>query len=191
MLQRFTACVHNLLLLLAISTAFATVTLNAYTITKNVFAYILIYWVLIRQVGDLKRLRQVFLTLTFVHLAIAALNPRLFTNPDSRLGINSGAFLGDGNDFSLSVNICIPLCLFLMLESRRIFTKLLWIAALLALGVGDLFFQRGPLGQEVAEGYLRHRYAPLSIRWREYSAGRAPDSIGKIRRPAFYPPGGT
>ena len=123
----------TLLALLAFSTVFATVTLSAYTVTKNVFAYILIYWVLIRQVGDLKRLRQVFLTLTFVHLAIAALNPRLFTNPDSRLGINSGAFLGDGNDFSLSVNICIPLCLFLMLESRRIFTKLLWIAALLAL----------------------------------------------------------
>jgi probable O-glycosylation ligase (exosortase A-associated) len=57
----------------------------------------------------------------------------LFTNPDSRVGINSGAFLGDGNDFALSVNVCIPLCLFLLFESRRKLARIVWGAGVLAL----------------------------------------------------------
>jgi putative inorganic carbon (HCO3(-)) transporter len=113
-----------LLGLLAFSTLFATVTDFSFTVTKNVFAYMLIYWVIVRQVGDTKRLKAVFLTLTGVHLFVALLNPALFTNPESRVGISSGGFLGDGNDFSLSVNICVPLMLFLMLESKRILPKI-------------------------------------------------------------------
>ena len=113
-----------LLFLLVVSTLFATVTEAAYTVTKNVFAYMLVYWVLVRQIGDFKRLKGLFLTLSLVHAFVAALNPRLFTTPESRVGISSGGFLGDGNDFSLSVNICIPLLLFVLLESKRTLAKL-------------------------------------------------------------------
>ncbi len=123
----------TLLGLLIISIPFATVTLTAYTVAKNVFAYMLISWVLVRNVGDRGRLQGVFMMLAGVHVAIAALNPALFTNPDSRVGINSGAFLGDGNDYSLSVNICIPLLLFVMLESKRKVVKVGWAVALLSL----------------------------------------------------------
>ncbi|MEZ5287568.1 MAG: O-antigen ligase family protein [Vicinamibacterales bacterium] len=122
-----------LLVLLALSTLAATVTVYAFTVTKNVFAYLLIYWVLVRQVNSVARLKGVFMSLTVVHLMIAVLNPAMFTNPDARVGINSGAFLGDGNDFALSVNICVPLCLFLFFESRRKIAKPFWIAVLLAL----------------------------------------------------------
>lgn len=125
-----------LLGLLIVSTIFAPVTMTAYTVTKNVFAYMLVYWVIVRQVGDVRRLKGLFITITLVHLAVAALNPQLFTNPDSRVGINSGAFLGDGNDFSLSVNLCIPLCLFLFFESRRKLGKLIWVLVLLTLVLG-------------------------------------------------------
>jgi len=124
-----TAIMAVLLALLVVSTVFATVTEAAFTITKNVSAYMLVYWVLTRQIGDVRRLKGLFLTLTVVHVLVAALNPALFTNPDSRVGINSGGFLGDGNDFSLSVNICIPLLLFVLLDSKRQITRL-------ALGLG-------------------------------------------------------
>ena len=114
-----TKLIGALLGLLVVSTAFALVTMFAYSVTRTVFAYMLIYWVLVRQVGDLRRLRGVFITLTIVHLMIAALNPAVFSSTESRVGINSGAFLGDGNDFALSVNICIPFCLFLLAESEE------------------------------------------------------------------------
>jgi probable O-glycosylation ligase (exosortase A-associated) len=114
-----------LLGLLCVSTLFATITDFAFTVTKNVFAYILVYWILVRQIGDYKRLKTLFLTLTLVHLIIAVLNPELFAGSDDRVGINSGGFLGDGNDFSLSVNICVPLLLFVMLESKRLVPKIL------------------------------------------------------------------
>ena len=114
-----TKLMGTLLALLVVSTAFATVTMTAYSVLTTVLAYILIYWVLVRQIGDLRRLKGVFITLTMVHIMIAALNPAVFSSTENRVGINSGAFLGDGNDFSLSVNICIPLCLFLMAESKK------------------------------------------------------------------------
>ena len=118
--------------LLVVSTLFATVTLYAYDVTTTVFAYILIYWILVRQVGDVRRLKGVFITLTAAHIIIAGLNPAVFSPTDTRVGINSGAFLGDGNDFALSVNICIPLCLFLMAESKKIY-KAFWAGALVTL----------------------------------------------------------
>ena len=119
--------------LLVVSTLLATVTMYAYDVTYAVFSYMLVYWVLARNVGDSRRLKGVLLTLIGVHLVIAALNPALFTDPDNRVGINSGAFLGDGNDFALSVNICIPLCLFLMMESKRKIAKVAYAGALLML----------------------------------------------------------
>ena len=125
-----------LLALLIASTLFATVTMTAYNKTTGVFGYMLVYWVMVRQVGDIRRLKGVFMTVTLVHMAVAVLNPQLFTNPDSREGINSGAFLGDGNDFSLSVNLCIPLCLFLFFESRHKTGKLIWLLVLLTLVLG-------------------------------------------------------
>ncbi len=130
-----------LLGLLVVSTLFATVTMYAYSVMTTVFAYILIYWILVRQVGDVRRLKGVFITLTAAHIIIAALNPAVFSPPaNTRVGINSGSFLGDGNDFSLSVNICIPLCLFLMAESKK---KIL----------------QAPLGRRAAyAGALRHSH---------------------------------
>jgi putative inorganic carbon (hco3(-)) transporter len=131
--ERNTKIVGALLGLLVVSTLFATVTLYAYDVTTTVFAYILIYWILVRQVGDVRRLKGVFITLTAAHIIIAVLNPAVFAPPaETRVGINSGAFLGDGNDFSLSVNICIPLCLFVMAESKKIY-KVFWAGALVTL----------------------------------------------------------
>ena len=132
--ERNTKIMGALLGLLVVSTVLATVTLYAYNVTTTVFAYMLIYWILVRQVGDVRRLKGVFITLTLAHITIAVLNPAVFSPPaDTRVGINSGAFLGDGNDFSLSVNICIPLCLFLMAESKNKISKFFWAAGLITL----------------------------------------------------------
>ena len=121
--------------LLGLSVVFAPVTKTAWDVTVTVLEYMFIYWVLIRQTGDLRRLKGVFITLILVHVVISALNPAVFMEWESRVGLNSGSFLGDGNDFSLSLNICIPLCLFLLQESKKKIHKVFWSGTLLALVV--------------------------------------------------------
>ena len=54
-----------------------------------------------------------FGVLILVHVILAALTPEMFTDPEDRHYLASGTFLGDGNDYALSVNIAIPLSLFL------------------------------------------------------------------------------
>lgn len=121
------------LVLLLLSTLLATVTTYAFDVTKNVFAYMLIYLVLVRQLGDVKRIKGVFQTLIGVHILAIALSPDIFTDSGGRPSVSTGGFLGDGNDFALSVNICLPFCLYLLQESRKKLPKLLWFLATLVL----------------------------------------------------------
>lgn len=111
----------------------AEVTLYAYEVFKTVLGYVLVYWVITKQVTDLDRMKGLFKTLVFVHLMLAALTPQMFLDPEARHALASGTFLGDGNDYSLSVNLVIPYCLFLFFEARRVVGKLIWGGALLTL----------------------------------------------------------
>jgi putative inorganic carbon (hco3(-)) transporter len=119
--------------LLCVSTLLATLTSNAFDVTKNVFAYMLIYTVLVRQLGSVDRIKGVFATLIGVHVIAIALSPNIFADSSGRASVAAGAFLGDGNDFALSVNIILPLCLFLLQESRKKLPKILWLSATLLL----------------------------------------------------------
>ena len=92
--------------------------------------YAIVFWVLLSELTTIRRIEGLFATLVVVHLVIAALNPILFTDPENRNYIASGSFLGDGNDFSLSLDVQVPLGLFLFLNARARL-KPLWLAALL------------------------------------------------------------
>jgi putative inorganic carbon (HCO3(-)) transporter len=118
---------------LCMSTLFAVVTSYAFDVTKNVFAYMLIYLVLVRQLGDVARIKGVFATLIGVHVLAIGLSPDIFADSSGRASVNAGAFLGDGNDFALSVNIILPLCLFLLQESRKKLGQLLWLGTTILL----------------------------------------------------------
>ncbi len=121
------------LILLCVSTLMAVVTMYAFDVTKNVFAYMLIYTVLVRQLGSLDRIKGVFMTLIGVHVLAIGLSPDIFADSSGRASVSAGAFLGDGNDFSLSVNIILPMCLFLLQESRKTLPKFLWLGVTLLL----------------------------------------------------------
>lgn len=122
-----------LLGLIGVSVLTADVTLYSFTVFITVVGYVLITWVLCRQLSDRARLVGVLAALILVHVLVAALTPQMITNPAERHYLRSGSFLGDGNDFALSVNIAIPLCVFLAFESRRFGRRLLWLAVLLFL----------------------------------------------------------
>ena len=113
------------LAMLVVSVMFAIVTSNAFEVTKNVFSYMLIYMALVRQLGDVDRIKGVMKTLVLVHVLIIGLTPQMLLATD-RVSVNAGAFLGDGNDFALSVNVCLPFSLFLMLEASTTRTRIFW-----------------------------------------------------------------
>jgi probable O-glycosylation ligase (exosortase A-associated) len=122
-----------LLGLIGVSVLTADVTLYSFTVWTTVLGYVLIAWVLCRQLTDRSRLIGVLAVLILVHVLVAALTPQMITNPGVRHYLGSGSFLGDGNDFALSVNMAIPLCVFLAFESRRWGRRLLFLAILLFL----------------------------------------------------------
>lgn len=124
------------LFLIFISVLTADVTFYAFTVMKTVLGYFLIFYVIRREVTDISKLKGIFVVLIFVHIAVLLLNPQLIFNPEVRHYIASGAFLGDGNDFALSVSITIPMCLYMLLVEKGFLKKAIYSIALLVLVAG-------------------------------------------------------
>lgn len=103
--------------LLLISMVTADVTEYAYQAVTTVVGYVFIFVAIQKLATDLRRVKGLFVVLVGVHIAVASLNPQIFTSGD-REYLASGFFLGDGNDFALSVNIAIPLCVFLLFDAK-------------------------------------------------------------------------
>jgi len=106
-----------------------------------VIGYLLIYLVIKKEIYSLDRMKGVFNILILVHVIVAALTPEMFSGDGQRHYIASGSFIGDGNDFALSVNIVIPFCLYLMLESNTLITRLAYAGTLVALVMAVLVTQ--------------------------------------------------
>jgi probable O-glycosylation ligase (exosortase A-associated) len=90
---------------------------------KAIVGYLLIYYVIIRQVTDLRRIRSVFATLVLIHVLLTILNPKLVLEPENRTYIAGVTFLGDGNDFAWSACIVLPFALYLAQSSAEIKIK--------------------------------------------------------------------
>ena len=133
--------IAGILALIWLSFMTADVQEFAWNTLSIVFGFSLMTWVIGSEVTTVRKLKGLIITLVVVHLIVAALNPVLFTDPETRHYVTSGAFLGDGNDYSLSINVIVPLCLFLLLDSRRIIVKLLWAGAILVLVAGVVVTQ--------------------------------------------------
>lgn len=106
-----------------------------------VLGFAFMTWVLGCEVTTTRKLKGVIVALIAAHLLVAALNPLLFTDPETRHYVTSGSFLGDGNDFALSIDIILPLCLFLLLDAGKKIVKLFWAAAILVLVAGVVVTQ--------------------------------------------------
>jgi putative inorganic carbon (hco3(-)) transporter len=128
--ERNTKIILTFLGMVTFSVLWAEVTMYAFTVFTTVIGYGLIYWVLARELPTIGKLKGVFGVLILVHLILAALTPQMFLDPGTRHYIASATFLGDGNDFALSVDIAIPLCLFLLLESRGFMGKMMFAGML-------------------------------------------------------------
>lgn len=113
-----------LMVLIVISGLWCDVKQYALDVFVPVLGYCLAYFFLRKEIYSLDRLRGVLLTLVGVHVAVGILNPDLFLGDGARHYVTAGYFLGDGNDFALSVSVAIPLCLFFMLNAQGKLEKL-------------------------------------------------------------------
>jgi putative inorganic carbon (hco3(-)) transporter len=86
----------------------ADVKLYVFNIFKLVVGYGMIFIMIARIVTTEARFRGVVAALLVAHMFLLAMNPNVVLNPDERNYIIGATFLGDGNDFSMSLCILIP-----------------------------------------------------------------------------------
>lgn len=85
-----------------------------------------VYCILIaRIVTTWDRLYGVIGMLLFSHLFLLAMNPNVVLEPETRNYILGATFLGDGNDFSLSLCMLFPLVMIVSQNVQRFWLKLL------------------------------------------------------------------
>jgi putative inorganic carbon (HCO3(-)) transporter len=107
----------------------ADVRLYVFDTFKVVLGYLLIYFVIIKQVNTMGRIKGLFATLIAVHIGLVILNPSLVLQPEQRNYIMGVTFLGDGNDFAWSVCIVVPFAIFLTQTSAGKAAKVMWLAS--------------------------------------------------------------
>lgn len=93
-----------------------------YDTFKAVIGYLFIYYVIMRHVADIKKIKIIFFILLAIHVWLIFKHPNIILQPEARHYL-AGTFLSDGNDFAWSVCIIISFALFLAQSSDKITYK--------------------------------------------------------------------
>jgi probable O-glycosylation ligase (exosortase A-associated) len=125
--------VLGVLLLLVFHVPFANVTTYSWDNMTFVAGFVLVFWVLAKQLNTIEKIKGVFKVLILAHMIVAATTPEMFMDTAGRHYLAAGSFLGDGNDFALSVNIALAFGLFLLYDARKVVWRLLVVVCLLFL----------------------------------------------------------
>ena len=138
------------------SMSWATVTTYAYNVFTLIFGYLILFFLIARIITTRKRLRGLFLTLIVSHIFLIIYNPLVVTDPYVRHYITGATFLGDGNDFSLSLVILLPFSLELVMGAQKKSHKILYIVllAILILAIIGTQSRGASLGMGTAFAYL-------------------------------------
>jgi len=97
----------------------------AIDVFTSVLGYVLLFIVIVRVCTTWERVRGVVKMLVFAHLFLLAMNPQVLLDPSKRQYITGATFLGDGNDFGLSICLLLPLLHWVGLTSKSKFGKLM------------------------------------------------------------------
>lgn len=88
------------------------------------------HYIIIKNVTSLEKIKGVFLVLVFSHVVIIFLNPQVVLDLSTRNYIFGNPYMGDGNDFSLSICIVIPMAILLLQATQRKIMKVIYIIAI-------------------------------------------------------------
>ncbi len=181
--DRVTKWVFILLGLILLSVVTATVFQYSWNVATIVLGRVFLFIMICRLMTSESRIRGVIFTLFLAHVYLLALNPNILLNPEERNYIDGATFLGDGNDFALSLCILLPCMVELALASRKRFTKAIaWTGAVvLVLAIIATQSRGATLGLLAIAGYLW---------WRSPRKGVALAAIGIVAIGAlvFAPP---
>lgn len=139
-----------------VSMSWAEVTTYAFNIFKLILGYLFLFIMIMRIVTSVRRLRGVFLTLIVAHLFLIIMNPEVVTDPNTRHYISGATFLGDGNDFSMSLCVLIAFGIELALgESVKWKRVLFWtLVAIIMLAIVGTQSRGASLGMATVLAYL-------------------------------------
>lgn len=124
-----------LLLLAVISALFAINKDRSLDVLEALLGYLFLFFMVVKLCDDKDKIKWLFRVIVGMHVCLIFLNPALLTDHIQRTYINNVTFLGDGNDFSLSVVVALPMCLYLLQSSKSRIGKLVYVAmAVILLG---------------------------------------------------------
>ncbi len=100
-----------------------------WAVFQTMLGYLFLFILIARIVTTEKRLRGVIIALTVAHFYLLAMNFNVLTDPTTRQYLVGGTFLGDGNDYSLSMCILIPCMIEVALSARSSLRKFMsWVS---------------------------------------------------------------
>ena len=126
--------------IIALSLLHANVNL-ALEVVRSTLGYLLLAFAVARICTTAEHVRGVFAALVVAHLFLIIMNPATLTNPEQRNYIIGGTFLGDGNDFALSICILLPMTIELALASKSRFLRWFWWLSILLLAMAVIATQ--------------------------------------------------
>jgi len=119
-----------LIVLILMSTAMHGFDQLGTDVIMRVVGYTATFFTIARLVTSEQRLMGVVATLVVAHLYVLALNFQVLANPSLRQYLTGAPFLGDGNDFALSIGLLFPCIIGVALHTRSNFGRVLaWLAA--------------------------------------------------------------
>lgn len=121
-----------------------------------VSGYVILFLLIARIVTTESRIRGVVFTLALAHLFLVVNNPDALFNPQQRHGMSGASFLGDGNDFSMSLCLLLPCIAYAALSFKNPLARLLCWAFIVVLVLAVIATQsRGAtLGLLAIMGYI-------------------------------------
>jgi len=126
-------CIYVALIFLSIT--HAPVTTQAFEMFTVAVGYVIYFFLILRIVVTRGRLLGVFFTLLVAHLFLVVMNPQFVLDPSNRYYIIGATFLGDTNDYTLSLCILAPMVIELALQQRSMLLKVFFWFVLVVIGL--------------------------------------------------------
>ncbi len=123
---------------------------------NNALGYFFLFLMIVRIVTTEKRVLGMFVTLILCHLYLVMMNPQIITDASIRHYVKGAPFMGDGNDYSLSICLLVPAAIHMALISKSKFKQGLWWLAfmLLILAIVGTQSRGASLGIIAVFGYM-------------------------------------
>jgi len=144
------------LALILVSVLLAPMMEVAWNIATMVLGRVFLFIMICRLMTSESRIRGVIFTLFLAHMFLLSMNMDVLLNPEQRGYIDGATFLGDGNDFALSLCLLLPCMVEIALASRKKLTKLVVWAGVITIVLAIVATQSrgGTLGVVAVFSYL-------------------------------------